>query len=53
MYVAPGIEDRIWTPGATTSGFTRFEPSTITGPRLLKLAIVSNRVVAPTENDAS
>lgn len=41
------------TPGATTSGFNRFEPSAVTGPRLLKPAIVSASVVAPTENDAS
>src|ERR1700688_4775067 len=35
------------------SGFRRFEPSTVTGPRLEKLAIVSEFDVAATENDAS
>ena len=31
------------------SGFRRFEPSTVTGPRLEKLAIVSELLVAPIE----
>src|SRR5688572_3252177 len=47
LYAPVGTEDRIETPGATTSGFIRFEPSTVTGPRLLKLAMVSASVVAP------
>ncbi len=41
-------------PGAEMSGFIRFEPSTVTGPRLEKPAIASEwSPVAPTENEAS
>jgi hypothetical protein len=35
------------------SGFRRFEPSAVTGPRLEKVAIASAFDVAPTENAAS
>ena len=35
------------------SGFKRFEPSAVIGPRLEKLAIASEFDVAPTEKDAS
>jgi hypothetical protein len=35
------------------SGFRRFDPSTMTGPRLEKLAIVSEFDVAPIEKAAS
>ena len=31
-------EERTFTPGATMSGLMRFEPSIVTGPRLLKPA---------------
>ena len=31
----------------------RFEPSTVTGPRLEKLEAASEEVVDPTENEAS
>jgi hypothetical protein len=44
---------RTLKPGATTSGLRRFDPSTVTGPRLEKLAMTSVFVVAPIENDAS
>ena len=30
------VDDRVPVPGATMSGLIRFEPSTVTGPRLLK-----------------
>jgi hypothetical protein len=32
------VAERFETPGAEISGFMRPEPSTVTGPRLLKLA---------------
>lgn len=35
------------------SGFLRLLPSTVTGPRLEKLEIVSVLVVEPTVNEAS
>ena len=42
--------DRVLVPGAVISGLMRLLPSTITGPRLLKTAIVSVPVLsAPTE----
>ena len=41
-YPFPGTEERIETPGATMSGFIRLEPSTVTGPRLLKDAMTRN-----------
>jgi hypothetical protein len=34
-------EDRVGLPGAAMSGLIRLLPSAVTGPRLLKLAIVS------------
>jgi len=41
--------DRVLVPGAVISGFIRLLPSTVTGPRLLKEAIVSVPVLsAPT-----
>jgi len=41
--------ERVPVPGAVMSGFIRLLPSTVTGPRLLKLAIVSVPVFnAPT-----
>ena len=36
--------ERTLTPGATTSGFMRFEPSVVTGPRLLNRASVAGAV---------
>src|SRR5262245_7068560 len=39
-------------PGADRSGFNRLLPSTSTGPRLLKFAIWSVGLVAPTTRDA-
>jgi hypothetical protein len=42
--------ERVFVPGALISGFIRLLPSAITGPRLLKEAIVSVPVFsAPTE----
>ncbi len=41
------------TPGAEMSGLSRLLPSTVTGPRLLKEAILSLLVVAPTLYEAS
>jgi hypothetical protein len=49
----PGIEERTPLPGAAMSGFIRFEPSTVTGPRLEKLEAASLEVVEPTEKTAS
>ena len=41
--------ERVLVPGAVMSGFVRLLPSLVTGPRLLKLAIVSVPVFnAPT-----
>jgi len=43
------VEERVLVPGAVMSGFIRLLPSAITGPRLLKPAMVSVPVVnAPT-----
>ena len=42
--------ERVLVPGAEISGFIRLLPSAVTGPRLLKEAIVSVPVFsAPTE----
>src|SRR4249919_1724785 len=52
----PLREELTLTPGAEISGLRRFEPSTVTGPRLLKLASETGfpvYVVAPVEYDAS
>ena len=48
--LSPVLEhDRVPVPGAAMSGLIRLLPSTVTGPRLLKLAIVSLPVFnAPT-----
>lgn len=43
-------DERTLTPGATISGFIRFEPSTVTGPLLLKPASVLLLSTAPVEN---
>ena len=44
------VDDRVFVPGALISGLIRLLPSTVTGPRLLKEAIVSVPVFnAPTE----
>jgi hypothetical protein len=44
------LAERVLVPGAVISGFIRLLPSMVTGPRLLKLAIVSVPVFsAPTE----
>jgi hypothetical protein len=44
------VAERVLVPGATMSGLIRLEPSTVTGPRLLKLATVFVPVVrAPVE----
>ncbi len=53
VYPPPRWLERTLNPGALTSGLSRPEPSTVTGPRLLKLAMVSLLVVAPMENAAS
>jgi hypothetical protein len=44
--------ERTLTPGATTSGFTRFEPSAVTGPRLLKPASALLTSTAPVVKEA-
>ncbi len=41
------------TPGATRSGLIRFEPSAVTGPRLLKSAMSPFGPMAPTEKTES
>jgi hypothetical protein len=44
------VDERVFVPGAEMSGLIRLLPSAVTGPRLLKLAIVSLPVFsAPTE----
>jgi hypothetical protein len=44
------VDERVGLPGAAMSGLIRPLPSTVTGPRLLKLAMVSVPVFkAPTE----
>ena len=35
------LQDRVLVPGAVMSGLIRLLPSLVTGPRLLKLAMVS------------
>src|SRR5215510_16158958 len=48
----PFSEEFTLTPGAAMSGLIRFEPSTVTGPRLLKPASETGlpfHVVAPVE----
>ena len=46
--------DRVPVPGAVISGFVRPLPSLVTGPRLLKLAMVSVPVFkAPTVYEAA
>ena len=45
--------ERTLTPGAEMLGFMRLEPSTMTGPRLLKPARVLLMSMAPTEKVAS
>lgn len=43
-------QERVFVPGALISGFIRPLPSAVTGPRLLKLAMLSVPVFrAPTE----
>ena len=50
----PFQAERFGLPGATMSGLTRFEPSTVTGPRLLKPASVVVPVVsAPVVKEAA
>jgi hypothetical protein len=45
--------ERTFTPGATMSGLTRFEPSLVTGPRLLNPASdIVLPSIAPVVNDA-
>jgi len=47
-------EERTLTPGPTMSGFRRPEPSTVTGPRLLKLArAFVLLLMAPVEKEAA
>ena len=52
-YPPPSHAERTLCPGATTSGLRRLLESTVTGPRPLKVAIVSVESVAPTLNDAA
>ena len=48
------LAERVFVPGAVISGFIRLLPSIVTGPRLLKLAMLSVPVFnAPTVYDAS
>ena len=49
----PLYDDRLLTPGATTFGLRRFEPSTVTGPRLLNPVTCLLLLMAPVANDAS
>ena len=44
------VDERVFVPGAVISGLIRLLPSAVTGPRLLKQAMVSVPVFsAPTE----
>jgi len=45
--------ERTFTPGAEMFGLRRFDPSRVTGPRLLKLARVLLISIAPVEKEAS
>ena len=46
--------ERLPVPGAAMSGLMRFEPSIVTGPRLLKLTTLVVPVLrAPVENEAA
>ena len=48
------VDERVLVPGATMSGLIRLLPSAVTGPRLLKEAMVSVPVFnAPIEYVAS
>jgi hypothetical protein len=48
------VDERVLVPGATMSGLMRLEPSTVTGPRLLKPTTEFVPVVsAPVEYDAA
>ena len=44
---------RIYSPGATNSGLSRLLLSTVTGPRLLKGAMLLYESVAPTLTEAA
>ena len=47
--IAGVVAERVLVPGAVISGLMRLLPSIVTGPRLLKLAMVSVPVInAPT-----
>ncbi len=47
-------DDRFGFPGAEMSGLIRFEPSTVTGPRLLKPArLIAPVFMAPVEYEAA
>jgi hypothetical protein len=46
-------DDRTFTPGAEIFGLRRFDPSRVTGPRLLKIASVLVMSIAPVEKEAS
>src|ERR1035437_3765827 len=50
-YPFVGTAPRIFTPGAERSGLVRRLPSTVTGPRLLKLAILLPESRAPTSTE--
>jgi hypothetical protein len=52
-YPVPGMQERTLTPGPEMFGLRRLLPSIVTGPRLLKLAMVSVLEVAPTLKEAS
>jgi hypothetical protein len=47
------VDERTFTPGAEILGFIRFDPSLVTGPRLLKLARALLMLIAPVEKEAS
>jgi hypothetical protein len=47
------VAERTFTPGAAISGFILPEPSTVTGPRLEKLASALALLMAPTEKEAA
>ena len=47
------LDERLLTPGAEMFGFSRFEPSTVTGPRLLKPARLLPLSIAPVASSSS
>jgi hypothetical protein len=46
------VVERTFSPGAEMSGLRRFDPSEVTGPRLLNDASTLLMLYAPVENEA-